>query len=245
MERISEVRSQGSGVRGQGSETGSRLLTLGRLVRLFGYGVMIVLVLGCVAEPAFSQGPKAKKHRGWPPGPRHVDPDVALNRIEDWQKVVEGRGATSEEAEQVALYKARAALLDFVYTQPYVIQHLPPDEFIVNELSEVSPAKEIKSDDNPEDAGKYLVSLKLTVTDEKFRKMLEYDHQVVQEEHDQFVQSRLAFLGKFLLALVAILSAIVCYARLEEITKGYYTAWLRLGALGFLGAVGIGLWLFS
>jgi hypothetical protein len=235
-----------SGIRGQRSESARVPAALNRLLRAFGYSVLAMAALACVAEPAFSQGRRPKMPRHWPADPRRGDlPASTVGKIEDWQKVVEGRGATPEEAEQVALYRAREALSDFVSRQSYVIQHLPPDEFIVKELGELSGAQEIKSDDNPEDLGKYLVRLQLTVTDEKFRKMLEYDQQLVQEQHDQFVQSRLAFLGKLLLSIVAVLSAIVCYARLEEITKGYYTAWLRLAALGFVGAVGIGLWLFS
>ena len=32
---------------------------------------------------------------------------------------------------------------------------------------------------------------------------------------------------------------------LEEMTKGYYTAWLRLAAVGFVTVVGAGIWWVS
>jgi len=209
---------------------------------------LIAVVLTGAASIASAQGPKPKRTTHLPPGlekiMRHRKTQAKEPKIEDWHATVEGRGMTSEEAKAVALIKAREALLDFIHKYSYSVQHLPPDEFILKELSEVSPPEVIENDDNLANVGKYLVRLDLNVTDEKFHKILDYDHQVAMAEHEELVQGRLFFLGKLLLGIIALLSCLVCYARLEEITKGYYTAWLRLGAVGILCAVGAGLWLF-
>jgi len=41
-----------------------------------------------------------------------------------------------------------------------------------------------------------------------------------------------------LVSVVVLLGAVSGYYRLEEATKGYYTAWLRLGLIGVACAVG-------
>ena len=208
--------------------------------------LLIAMALILAPSTASAQGPSKKTHL--PPGlekiMRHRKAQAQEPKIEDWQATVEGRGMTPEEAKAVAVIKAREALLDFIHKHSDSVQHLPTDDFILSELSEISPAEVIESDDNPANLGKYLVRLDLNVTDEKFRKILDYDQREMTKEHEELVQGRLFFLGKVLFGIIALLSCMVCYARLEEITKGYYTAWLRLGAVGILCAIGAGFWLF-
>jgi hypothetical protein len=227
--------------------------------------VFRLLVVGLVAvavasSPAAAQGRKSKPDRERSvraapdqdntPGParrigwRGKQPPKET-KIETWHAAVEGRGDTPEEAQEVALYKAREALREFVHSHSPLVRHLVPDEFIIKEFARPSPPQEIDADNNLNNIGKYGMKVELTVTDEGFHKILDYDHRFAVQEHEEFVQARLFFLGKILLALVALLSSVVCYTRLEEITKGYYTSWLRLGALGFVCIVGAGLWLFS
>jgi hypothetical protein len=214
-----------------------------------GYGwALVAMALTCVVSTARAQEWKPKRTMHLPARfekiIRHGKTAIREPKIDDWHATVEGRGMTPEEAKAVALIKAREALLDFVHKHSYDVQHLPPDDFIISELSEISAPEVIQDDDNLVNVGKYLVRLDLNVTSEKFHKILDYDGQVKMAEHEQLVQGRLFFLGKVLLGIIALLSCMVCYARLEEITKGYYTAWLRLGAVGILCVVGAGLWLF-
>jgi hypothetical protein len=213
-----------------------------------GLWFLIAVILASVPSTASAQGSKSKRTGHLPPAiekiMRHRKSQAQEPKIEDWHATVEGRGMTPEEAKAVALIKAREALLDFIHKHSYSVQHLPPDEFILSELSEISPPEVIESDENLANVGKYLVRLDLNVTDEKFHKIMDYDLREATREHEELVLGRLFFLGKVLLGIMALLSCMVCYARLEEITKGYYTAWLRLGAVGILCAVGAGLWLF-
>ncbi len=46
---------------------------------------------------------------------------------------------------------------------------------------------------------------------------------------------------KGLLGVLALLGAVSGYFRLDERTKGYYTGWLRVGAVAFLAAAGVGI----
>jgi hypothetical protein len=59
------------------------------------------------------------------------------------------------------------------------------------------------------------------------------------------VQERMVFLARILGGLVALLGVVAGYIRLDDLTKGYYTGWLRLAAGGILAVVGVGLWLLS
>lgn len=49
--------------------------------------------------------------------------------------------------------------------------------------------------------------------------------------------------GRVLLGLVTLLLVVIGYLRLEDVTRGYYTRLLRLGAIAILALVGAGLWL--
>ncbi len=66
----------------------------------------------------------------------------------------------------------------------------------------------------------------------------------VENRHTQ-AGLRQLMLAKFLAGLVAVLAAIGGYFRLEDATKGYYTAWLRLGAVSFVALIGASIWYFS
>jgi hypothetical protein len=57
------------------------------------------------------------------------------------------------------------------------------------------------------------------------------------------MRSRMFFLVKFLAGIVALLGTVCGYLRLDEWSKGYYTKWLRLAAVGCVGAVTVFLWM--
>jgi hypothetical protein len=89
----------------------------------------------------------------------------------------------------------------------------------------------------------YQVRLRVSVNPKALDHMRELDKPVRESMHRELVKHRQLWLGKILLGFVALLTAITGYIRLEDATKGYYTAWLRLGMVGVLCAVGAGLWL--
>lgn len=75
------------------------------------------------------------------------------------------------------------------------------------------------------------VRLKVAVTAKDLEDLKGLDRQW-RAEHRQFL------LVKVLAGVVAVLAAVAGYFRLDEATKGYYTNWLRLAAVGLVGGVG-------
>ena len=76
----------------------------------------------------------------------------------------------------------------------------------------------------------------MAITQDDYRDILQRDSQYRMDQ-------RLLWAGAGLAGLVVLFGAIAGYIRLDEWSKGYYTWWLRLGALGFLGVAGAGLML--
>jgi hypothetical protein len=89
----------------------------------------------------------------------------------------------------------------------------------------------------------YQVRLRVIVNSQQLAHMRDLDQPVRESLQRESVKHRQFWLGKLLLGVVALLTAVTGYIRLEDATKGYYTAWLRLGMVGVLCAVGAGLWL--
>jgi len=91
----------------------------------------------------------------------------------------------------------------------------------------------------------YQVRLQVVVKCDDVKQLRKLEQERQDALRPETVKQRQLWLGKILLGLVAILTAISGYIRLEDATKGYYTRWLRLGMVGVLCAVGAGLWLAS
>jgi hypothetical protein len=70
-------------------------------------------------------------------------------------------------------------------------------------------------------------------------------NEFLRKDRDHRVVQRQIYLGKILAGLVVFLTAVAGYFRLDEATKGYYSGWLRLAALGLVGIVGAGIWWIS
>ena len=68
---------------------------------------------------------------------------------------------------------------------------------------------------------------------------------LVHKERDRLVQERMVWLGKLLAGLVVLFAAGGLYFRLDDWTKGYYTTWLRLAAVGFVGTCVLALLLIA
>jgi hypothetical protein len=77
----------------------------------------------------------------------------------------------------------------------------------------------------------YQVRLKVNVSSQDLKKYR-------NAWRDKVVHERQEWLLKMLAGVVVLLGAVSGYYRLEEATKGYYTAWLRLGLVGVVCAVG-------
>ncbi len=68
---------------------------------------------------------------------------------------------------------------------------------------------------------------------------------LLQKEREARMQERMLWVGRVLAGVVVLLVAVAGYFRLEEWTKGYYTTWLRLATVGFIGTCVVALLLFA
>ncbi len=197
-----------------------------RPVRLVGLAVLWLLLL----RPAFAQHPP-RHPRLLPPVPTHLT-GMEPGQSKSFQ--AEGVGATSEEAKQDALSQVRNEVLEYLRSQGLALQWPPPESYFWTLKKDF--------DDHPRDMPQLgqvrEVRLRVEVNEDNVRDILRQDRGI-RAEH------RMLTLGKILGSLVALCIAVAGYFRLEEATKGYYTGWLRLGAVGFVSAVGFGLWLVS
>jgi hypothetical protein len=162
-----------------------------------------------------------------------------------WEADVRGEGNTAELAEQVAMVLAKQRLLEHLEGK---LGNLKADDIKDDFISTITTKKEPRTPDQEDDPiarGSYAMLLHLEMNAAEYQSLVQIARQAVDRERQQRVQERGYLVGKGLICLVAVFGAFAGYLRMEEATKGYYTAWLRLGAIGFVSAVGAGLWLIS
>jgi len=68
---------------------------------------------------------------------------------------------------------------------------------------------------------------------------------LVYHDREFRARDRMGLLARVLAAAVAVLVAVTGSLRLDEATKGYYTGWLRVAALSFLGCAALALLLLA
>jgi hypothetical protein len=155
-----------------------------------------------------------------------------------WSTRVEGVAPEKDVAEGIALIHAQDELGDYLSSRNPHVAHVPSKDYILQHLVKERFDAAIPESERRDEKEKYRVVLEVGVTDKDYSNLLVFERQTR-------ARGRMLDLGKVLAGLIAVLAAVSLYFRLEETTKGYYTAWLRLGAIGFVGAVGIGIWLVS
>jgi hypothetical protein len=161
------------------------------------------------------------------PGAQEKNPSLAVT----------GWGETREDAVLNALKRAQDSLLVYFAEQNHPLQWRPKLDYINSNLVKLrapKPAQDL-GDGVGEVQG---VTLTMEISASDWQYMLAEDRRVRAD-------SRMLLLAKLLAGLVASLGAVAGYLRLEEMTKGYYTAWLRFAAVSFVSAVGVGIWWIS
>jgi hypothetical protein len=182
---------------------------------------------------AIQAGPRKGSEEVGPPILRRPRPEPVV--LATWQ--TEGGGETREEAEEDALKKAGVLVMQY-----FAEQHAPMSwtldlQYVRTRLMKSSEEAEPKK--LPDGLGlwrKVKVQVVLNSDDRD---------DILRQDREFRMHDREFFLGKILLVLVALLTAVAGYFRLDEATKGYYTGWLRLGAAGLVGAAAMGLWWMS
>lgn len=144
-----------------------------------------------------------------------------VTTADGWQITGEAQ-PTPEEARQAALSLAQATLLRHLRSREPELQWEPTREFIERRLLK-SPPRIVDA------ADRYRAVVTLRLTPESVS-------EIHRQKREFQAQGRMLWLGKLLAAFVGLLGAVAGYFRLEDLTKGYYTSWLRLGAGGLAGA---------
>jgi hypothetical protein len=150
---------------------------------------------------------------------------------------IEGELRLSEqEARRSAETKVRDKLVEFFreeglqLRQPPALARLRP---LLETHGKFSPP-EPRPQADPIPCMMYQVTAQVRVTDE-IRKFME------RQDREQQAQERMFALAKVLAGLVVFFIALAGYFRLDEWTKGYYTTWLRVAAVGFVVGLGAAL----
>lgn len=141
------------------------------------------------------------------------------------------------DAVEDALLQAQLKVVGYLRGQNPPVEWTPSLSYIQTHLVKTQPWKE-ESKDFDQIGRMYRVQLDVEVTQSELTTM-------VQVGREFRIQQRMFLLAKVLAGLVVLLTAVSGYLRLDEYTKGYYTSWLRLAAVGFVAAAGAGLVLIA
>ena len=141
-----------------------------------------------------------------------------------------GYGTTTEIAQEEAGKKACAwfqAYLDYKFGD--IGWRPEPDELVRLGVVRLDPARQWQADDPKLPRG-YKVAAHVDLTDAALRKLQPEVDRKLREARDQVQFQRNGLAARALAALVALCLVVGGYLRLEDLTRGYYTALLRLGA---------------
>lgn len=180
---------------------------------------------------------EVRAHRN---GVKIPTPASSLSTVEEkcvnW--TVEGAWMSNKaDAVEDALVQAQLKVAGYLRAQNPPVEWTPSLSYIQTHLVKTQPWKE-ETKDFDQIGRMYRVQLEVEVTQPELTKM-------VQLGREFRIQQRMFLLAKVLVGLVVLLTAVSGYLRLDEYTKGYYTGWLRLAALGFVAAAGAGLVLIA
>ena len=129
--------------------------------------------------------------------------------------------------------------------QDEIVGHDPKGnlkEFLVRDRFRAVEETRTVGDDGHETENRR-VWLKVNLNAENWKQIQKDIRQADDNKRVEVMRSRMIFMVKLLAGMVALFGTVCCYLRLDEWSKGYYTKWLRLAALGCAGAVTVLLWM--
>jgi hypothetical protein len=119
------------------------------------------------------------------------------------------------------------------------------NEFLIGErFRAVEETRKVKVGDPEKEAETRRVWLKVVFNPETWKQIQKESRQAEDKRRLEVTWMRMGFLLLFVVSITAILTTICGYIRLDEWSKGYYTKWLRLGAIAAISAVTLVLWSF-
>jgi hypothetical protein len=186
-------------------------------------GLMLVLLLVCLA--VFGLKSRAMHHAL---AARPVSDKAAVKISEDAKSpswTVKGHGITKDDAEQIAMEAAYASVLNYVEQDMPAPHWTPSADYVARRL--VTSKTTIEFHQAGLDPQTQQTTVQVELNAPAYRDILR--------------RGRMLFLIKLVGALVLVLATIAVYLRLDDLGKGYYTGWLRLGTAAIVTAVIVGL----
>ena len=192
-----------------------------RCFAILGMVVALASFAGCAVRPAPSRAMTESSGRIWP---------------------VMGREPTQNEAEQQAQENARDAVIGYLQERFPDLKWTPTKDDLVRCGVIVVRSDETKPGTFGDLKG-FEATAHVDVTDPKLVKIQELADEARKGALEGPVTWRHLFVGRALGSLVALFLVVFGYLRLEELTRGYYTTLLRLGAAGVMLMTVMGLFL--
>jgi len=187
-------------------------------------GMMLVLLLVCLA--VFGLMRTRSVHHAF--SMRSVSDKAAIKVAEDAKSptwTVTGHGVTKDDAEQIAMEAAYASVLNYVEREMPAPHWTPSADYVAKKLITSKTTTDLKQAGLDPETQKTTMQVELNAP--AYRDILR--------------RGRMLFLVKVLGALVLVLATIATYLRLDDMGKGYYTGWLRLGTAVIVTGVIVGL----
>jgi hypothetical protein len=152
----------------------------------------------------------------------------------DWK---ENWKANPQQSMDEAVALIAVELGDYLRNQQPSIDWTPPPWFVENLVKRSVKLKEKPLADAP-GAKKYRYegTIELKAADRV---------EILRHDREFRAQQRMLWLALVVAGIVAFVSVVSVYVRMDEMTKGYYTGWLRVAALGFLGGTALVLLLIA
>lgn len=152
----------------------------------------------------------------------------------DWK---ESWKASPQQSLDEAVALITVELSDYLRNQQPPIEWTPPAGFVENLVKRSVKLKEKQLADAP-GTKKYRYDGTVEVTPALRAEIARHDREFRS-------QQRMLWLALGVAGIVALVSVVAAYVRMDEMTKGYYTGWLRVAAVGFLGATALVLLLIA
>jgi hypothetical protein len=192
--------------------------------------LVILLLAGCIPL-AFSRaaGPAPKKPR--PAVSRTADPE---------ENIVDGIGKTAADARVQALKHVQDRVEKLLIERCGSSGWTPPPELLSIELLTRHGVVQALGEPKPDPR---LNDMKAIVARYRVELTKEYLREVQSVVREQRVQDRHLILARVLGGLVVLLLVVTGYLRLEDMTRGYATALLRVAAIGLVALASGALWL--
>jgi hypothetical protein len=146
----------------------------------------------------------------------------------DWK---ENWKASPQQSMDEAIALITVELGDYLRNQQPPIEWTPPPWFVENLVK-----RSVTLNDKPlagvPGAKKYRYEGTIQINAAVRADILRHDREFRS-------QQRMLWLALVVAGIVALVSVVAVYVRMDEMTKGYYTGWLRVAAVGFLGGTAL------